>query len=71
MAMDGTRALREAIEKAGGVVALARELGITHPAIAQWRSCPPLRVLEVERITGVSRHRLRPDLYPEERRKRA
>lgn len=55
--------LREAIELAGGPVALGRALGVTSQAIAQWKQAPPKRVLEIERVTGVSRHRLRPDIY--------
>lgn len=45
---------------------LANELGISAQAISQWRRVPVERVLEVERITGVSRHELRPDIYPTE-----
>lgn len=65
-------ALREAISNAGGVVELAARLSasrrrITHQAICQWRVVPPGRVLAVEAVTGVSRHRLRPDYYPVER----
>jgi DNA-binding transcriptional regulator YdaS (Cro superfamily) len=58
------KALREAISRAGGQHALARALGIAQPAVAQWRKAPVLRVLEIERLTGVSRHDLRPDVYP-------
>jgi DNA-binding transcriptional regulator YdaS (Cro superfamily) len=43
---------------------LSRELGITHGAISQWRQVPAGRVLDVERITKIPRHELRPDLYP-------
>lgn len=43
---------------------IAKELGITHGAVSQWRRVPADRVLEVERLTGVSRHVLRPDIYP-------
>ena len=57
-------ALDEAIHKAGGYRALARRLGIFHNAIRNWRVTPPVRVLELEKLTGVSRHDLRPDLYP-------
>jgi len=65
------QALTEAIRRAGGLRALGRALGISHQTITQWRQAPPLRVLAIERLTGVSRHKLRPDIYPIERRKRA
>lgn len=56
-------ALREAVARAGGLHALARKLGISWQAVQQWRRCPAVRVLEVERLTGVSRYALRPDVY--------
>lgn len=56
--------LERAITLAGGLTKLAASLHITKQAIAQWDEVPPLRVLEVERASGVSRHDLRPDLYP-------
>ena len=44
-------------------VRLARALaGITPQAISQWRQVPAERVLEVERVTGIARESLRPDL---------
>lgn len=49
--------------KAGGMVALAEQLRITRSAIHQWKQVPANRVLEVERITGVSRYALRPDIF--------
>lgn len=57
-------ALERAIERAGGLTKLAASLQITKQAVAQWDEVPPLRVLDVERASGVSRHELRPDLYP-------
>ena len=36
--------------------------GISPQAISQWRQVPADRVLEVERVTGIPRHDLRPDL---------
>lgn len=62
--------LEQAKRKAGGSSALARLLGnITSQAVSQWRKVPVSRVLDVERVTGVSRHDLRPDVYPKERRR--
>ncbi|MEI8144601.1 MAG: Cro/CI family transcriptional regulator [Alphaproteobacteria bacterium] len=58
------RGLEEAIKAAGGVSALARELGIAQPSVSNWDRIPPERVLTVESLTGVPRHVLRPDLYP-------
>lgn len=76
--MDGRdEALDRAINLAGGPAELARFITehhepITAQAICDWKSCPPKRVLVVEKATGtdgrgrprVSRHELRPDLYP-------
>jgi DNA-binding transcriptional regulator YdaS (Cro superfamily) len=59
--------LRAAVDAAGGNAALAALLGISRPAVAQWEVCPALRVLQVEALTGISRHQLRPDLYPVDR----
>jgi DNA-binding transcriptional regulator YdaS (Cro superfamily) len=56
--------MHRAIERAGGTKPLAIALGITPEAIYVWDRVPVLRVLDVERITGVPRHELRPDIYP-------
>jgi len=60
------RALERAIKKLGTASALAARVGITNQAISQWRRVPYLRVLEVERATGIHRTELRPDIYPPE-----
>ena len=58
------------LEKAGSVVGgirqLALGLGVTPQAIYQWPRVPAGRVLEIERLAGgeVTRHELRPDIYP-------
>jgi len=60
-------ALKCAIEKAGGIGKLSRALGIRRQAIYGWHytgRIPAERVIAIERITGVSREELRPDLYP-------
>jgi pyruvate,orthophosphate dikinase len=61
-------ALDRAINEAGGVAALARAINVTSQAVSQWDRVPAERVLAVETATQgkVSRHHLRPDLYPAE-----
>lgn len=51
------------IERAGGITALARALGIKHNAIYSWKQIPAERVPSVSDLTGIPRHELRPDLY--------
>ncbi len=60
----------QAKEKAGGPVALAAALSasgerISSQAVSKWVRVPAERVLEVERLSGISRHRLRPDVFGE------
>jgi TorA maturation chaperone TorD/DNA-binding transcriptional regulator YdaS (Cro superfamily) len=55
--------LNEAIAAAGGVTELARRIGIAQPSLSNWSRVPAERVLQIESITGVSRARLRPDLF--------
>jgi DNA-binding transcriptional regulator YdaS (Cro superfamily) len=57
-------ALNKAAKVLGGRAQLARALGITKASTHEWRVVPVLRVLAVERVSGVSRHELRPDVYP-------
>jgi DNA-binding transcriptional regulator YdaS (Cro superfamily) len=53
-----------AIEAAGGSkYALAKRLGIKAQSINDWAQVPPGRVLQIERLIGVSRQKLRPDLF--------
>lgn len=69
--MKDNAAIRAAAS-AGGQSALARILGCTPQAVQ--RMCatgrvPAERVLQIEAATGVSRHELRPDLYPATRKR--
>jgi antitoxin CcdA len=57
----------EAIAAAGGVTRLAERLGLSHPSVLRWQrsgQVPAERVAAVEAATGISRQRLRPDLFP-------
>jgi DNA-binding transcriptional regulator YdaS (Cro superfamily) len=47
----------------GLMTRIAAELGIERGAVAMWKKIPPERVPDVERITGIPRHELRPDLW--------
>ena len=67
--------LERAIKLAGGLAKLAEKMEVTPQVIHNWRhrGIPAERVLEIERATldeagipKVSRHDLRPDLYPRE-----
>lgn len=58
--------LREWISRERGrVVELAAACKITHGAVSQWDRVPSDHVLTVERLTGIPRDELRPDLYGE------
>lgn len=62
-----SEALKQAVDLAGGQTALASKIGKTQGHVSQWVRrgyVPPEMVLPIERATGVSRHDLRPDLYP-------
>ena len=55
--------IKLAVEAAEGLRALARLLEISHNSIVKWNRIPADRVVEIEKLTGVARERLRPDLY--------
>lgn len=61
-------ALRQLETAAGSQSALARALGVTQPTVWHWLNLshriPAEHVLRAERLYGVSRHELRPDIYP-------
>ena len=67
--MTPKQALKTAVKQAGGPANLARALHkdtkrrISRQAVDQWAKVPPLWALAVERITGVPRYTLRPDIY--------
>lgn len=60
------KAIERAVQAMGGRRLLAKKLGVTYQAVQKWElsKVPAERVLAVEAATGVSRHDLRPDIYP-------
>ena len=61
----------EIIELMGGPSKAAEKLGISNPSVVMnWRlrdSIPADRVLAIESLTGISRHKLRPDVFGAEK----
>lgn len=61
-------ALDRAVRIIGGQTATAKLLGLSQTAVWKWinlsRPLPAEHVLKVEAATGISRHDLRPDIYP-------
>lgn len=53
----------KAITEAGGGAALAAQLNLTRQAVYQWTRVPAQYVITVEEKTGISRHKLRPDIF--------
>lgn len=68
--MTELQALLEAVRVAGSQAALGRICNVTQPSVWGWihlkRRLPAEHVLTVEASLGVSRHLLRPDIYPRE-----
>lgn len=58
--------LQKAIASVGTASELARRLGISPAAVLQWEEIPIRRVVDVERVSGISRKVLRPDLFGDE-----
>lgn len=59
-------AIEAARRAVGNISALAERLGIGRPAIYGWMKderIPAERLADVERVTGIPRWKLRPDLY--------
>lgn len=60
---DGMDLIRE---KRGLLAKVAHGLGITRAAVVKWDKVPAERLPEIERITGIPRQKLRPDICPPE-----
>lgn len=63
-------ALKAAVDRIGSQGRMARLCGVKQPSVWRWvhkmGELPAQHVLKVEEATGISRHDLRPDIYPVE-----
>ena len=63
-------ALQAAVHRAGTQELFAEALGVSQPTVSRWvkvtKQLPAEYVLKAERLFGVSRFDLRPDIYPRE-----
>jgi DNA-binding transcriptional regulator YdaS (Cro superfamily) len=55
--------IAQACERAGGLRALARAIGINYQNIQVWKRIPAERMIDIETVTGIPREQLRPDLF--------
>lgn len=68
VATTTTEALNALVKSAGSQSELARRLGVSQTAVWKWlhtsKRLPAEYVLTAESLYGISRHDLRPDIYP-------
>ena len=67
-------ALQKAIATLGGQVKLADAIQTSQQNVSNWLrtgKVAPDKVILIEKVTGVSRYELRPDIYPPEESKYA
>jgi len=55
--------LIEVFRAAGSAAAVARHIGLTRAAVSDWKIVPVKYLRQISDLTGISRERLRPDLY--------
>jgi DNA-binding transcriptional regulator YdaS (Cro superfamily) len=55
--------MTEVFRAAGGVMKLARALGLHHATLLGWKQVPPKHVPAVSKITDIPRHKLCPGLW--------
>lgn len=61
--MERPRIVDKVIKKYGGPKALGDALGVSRQAVWQWKQIPLKYLRRIEDDTGISRQKLRPDLY--------
>jgi DNA-binding transcriptional regulator YdaS (Cro superfamily) len=68
MEIETAKLIEQGAAPLGGQFALAEALNVSPQAVAKWKrsKVPAERVLDLERVTKISRSNWRPDLYPPE-----
>jgi DNA-binding transcriptional regulator YdaS (Cro superfamily) len=61
--MTPQQILERIIEDAGGITKFSASIGVSRQAVDQWQMIPIKRLAAVEKVTGISRTVLRPDLF--------
>jgi hypothetical protein len=61
---DRDEVLRELMDRRGMCTFLARELGISKAAVAQWYSIPEQHVQAISRLLDIPQYRLRGETSP-------
>ncbi|MBH0088623.1 YdaS family helix-turn-helix protein [Pseudoalteromonas sp. NSLLW218] len=72
--MSTYTSLQKAISTLGGQVKLADAINTSQQNVSNWLrtgKVSPDKVILIEKVTGVSRYELRPDIYPLEESKQA
>ncbi|KXV63855.1 YdaS family helix-turn-helix protein [Gluconobacter oxydans] len=55
---------QDLIKLAGGSARMAAQLGLrSHASVIRWKRVPSRHLVTIERLYGVPREKLRPDLY--------
>lgn len=70
MAMKYTILKKYRVENDVTLAEIAKKLSVNKSTVLRWErgdvAIPPQRLRTLERLTGISRHDLRPDLYPKD-----
>lgn len=68
---EANNGIKRAILAVGGQAALAQKLGVKQPAISYYlyKRCPAEKAILIEKITGVPRSEIRPDLFTKDKQK--
>ena len=58
----------EIVKALGGISRAASALGLTYSAVAHWKEVPLAHVPAIAKLTGLTPHQIRPDLFDAQER---